>query len=686
MTVEEFKRMIEEGIPQEYLPPPKKRNPDLDHAPDRPLRLSKEEIALALKNALRYIPPQFHEVMAVELARELKNYGHIYMYRYMPEYDIYGRPISWYPAKNIACAAIMQMIMNNLDRRVAQFPEELITYGSNGSVFQNWAQYRLTLKYLSRISEEETLLIYSGHPLGVFPSQRNAPRVVVSNGVVVPKYCTWEDWERGYALGTTQYGQMTAGSYMYIGPQGIVHGTTITVLNAGRLSKIWSETEGLRGKVFVSSGLGGMSGAQAKAATITGCVGIIAEINPHALMKRYEQGWLNEYYTSIDRVLQRAEECKRQKKPVSIGYSGNVVDLWEEIVKRDFEVHLASDQTSLHNPYGGGYYPRGLTLEESRKMIRENPERFKEYVHASLREQVEYINEVCHRGAYFWDYGNSFLYMAGIAGANIFTHDGKYRYPSYVEDIMGPLCFDWGFGPFRWVCCSASQDDLKKTDEIALKVLKEMIKEAPQGIKQQLLDNILWIEQAEKHNLVVGLPARILYAHAEARIQIALEFNRAIREGIISAPIILGRDHHDVSSADSPYRETSNIKDGSNFTADMSIHNVIGDAIRGASWVAIHNGGGVGWGLSMNGGFGLVLDGSSNTDEIIKSMLFFDVYHGITRRAWARNPNALSSLNIAINKYKLKVTLPNIPGEEIINTAMCEAGLLPLNPAVDVKY
>lgn len=669
MNKEEFQRQILEGIPQDTLPPKKEPNPSIDHSPKRKVPLSESEINLAIRNALRYFPLHFHDQLSQEFAQELANYGHIYMYRYMPEYDIYARPIDWYPGKTLESKAIMQMIMNNLDKQVAQFPEELITYGSNGSVFQNWAQYRLTLKYLAELTYEETLLIYSGHPLGIFPSSKNAPRVVISNGIVVPKYCTWEDWERGYALGVTQYGQMTAGSYMYIGPQGIVHGTTITILNAGRLNKIWSPEKGLAGKVFVSSGLGGMSGAQAKAAKITGAIGIIAEINPIPLKKRYSQGWLDEYYSDLDKVLLRAEECRKSKKAISIGYLGNVVDLWEKIVKENFEVDLASDQTSLHNPYAGGYYPQGLSLDKAKEMMVNNPEKFKEYVHKSLRYQVDLINEIVNRGAYFWDYGNSFLYMAGVAGADIYTPDGKFKHPSYVEDIMGPLCFDYGFGPFRWICTSASEEDLDKTDKIAQDVLETLYKEAPSEIKPQLKDNIMWIKQAKQNNLVVGIPARILYAHAEGRIKIALAFNKAIKDGIISAPIIIGRDHHDVSGTDSPYRETANIKDGSNFTADMSIQNVIGDAIRGASWVAIHNGGGVGWGLALNGGFGLVLDGSDISNKKIQEMLFFDVYHGITRRAWAGNPNALSSIKNAIKTYNIKITIPYLASKSTLEKA-----------------
>ncbi len=665
MTLEEFRKDILTGIPEELPPPPGERDPGVSHAPRRRDVLTREEKKLALKNALRYFPERFHEVLAPEFAEELRRYGHIYMYRFRPRYRIYARPLHEYPHRSVQAAAIMLMISNNLDEAVAQHPHELITYGGNGAVFQNWAQYRLTMKYLAEMTDEQTLVLYSGHPLGLFPSHREAPRVVVTNGMVIPNYSSLDDYERFNALGVTQYGQMTAGSFMYIGPQGIVHGTTITVLNAGR--KALGAGDTLRGKVFVTSGLGGMSGAQAKAAVIAGAVGVIAEINPAAIKKRYDQGWLNEMYDDLDTVLRRMEEARRRGEAVSIGYLGNVVDLWEALVARDIHVELGSDQTSLHNPYGGGYYPAGLTFEEANRMMADEPEKFREHVHASLRRQVDAINVMTARGMYFWDYGNAFLLEAGRAGAEIFRDDGTYRYPSYVEDIMGPLFFDYGFGPFRWVCTSGDPEDLRRTDAMAAEVMEEIAREAPQQILHQLKDNIHWIREAWDNRLVVGSQARILYADAEGRMKIARRFNRAVREGTLRAPVVLGRDHHDVSGTDSPFRETANIYDGSRFTADMAVHNVIGDAFRGATWVSLHNGGGVGWGEVINGGFGMVLDGSPEADRRIDQMLFWDVNNGIARRSWARNKEALFAIRREMARTpQLRVTLPNLADDKLI--------------------
>lgn len=659
-----FQEQILEGIPDE-LPEKKDYDTEINHAPKRRLILSKEEKKLAIKNALRYFPEKFHKTLAKEFAEELEKYGRIYMYRFRPDYEIKARNINEYPHKSKQAAAIMFMITNNLDKAVAQHPYELITYGGNGAVFQNWAQYRLTMKYLAEITDEQTLVLYSGHPLGIFPSNENAPRVVITNGIMVPNYSKPDDWEKYNALGVTQYGQMTAGSFMYIGPQGIVHGTTITILNAGR--KKSKKTSDLRGMLFVSSGLGGMSGAQGKAAVITGATAIIAEVNPKAIKIRYEQGWIDEVYTNLDTLIKRALETKKNKKAIALAYHGNVVDLWEKLAEKNIEVELGSDQTSLHNPYEGGYYPVGLSFEESNKMMSENPEMFKKYVHISLKRQVAAINKLSSKGMYFWDYGNAFLLEASRAGADVLKDNGKFKYPSYVENIMGPLYFDYGFGPFRWICTSNNPKDLDITDKIAEEVLEKLYYNSPEEIKQQLFDNILWIKNAKKNNLVVGSQARILYANAEGRIKIALAFNKAIRENIISAPIVLGRDHHDVSGTDSPYRETANIYDGSKFTADMAIHNVIGDAFRGATWVSLHNGGGVGWGEAINGGFGMLIDGSEKSDKRIKEMLFWDVNNGIARRAWAKNKGALFTAKKTMEKEKkLKITLPYDVDDSII--------------------
>ncbi len=668
MTAEEFRKEILTGIP-DTLPPPAERDPSVSHAPRRRDILTPEEKKLALKNALRYFPERFHEVLAPEFASELARYGRIYMYRFRPHYRIYARPIGDYPHRSVQAAAIMLMISNNLDETVAQHPHELITYGGNGAVFQNWAQYRLTMKYLAEMTDEQTLVMYSGHPLGLFPSHREAPRVVVTNGMVIPNYSSQEDYERFNALGVTQYGQMTAGSFMYIGPQGIVHGTTITVLNAGR--KALGTTDTLRGKVFVSSGLGGMSGAQAKAAVIAGAVGVIAEVNPAAAQKRYDQGWLNELYDDLDKVIGRMQEARQRKEAVSIGYVGNIVDLWEALAERGIPVELGSDQTSLHNPYGGGYYPAGLTFEEANRMMADDPDGFKERVHASLRRHVAAVNAMTARGMYFWDYGNAFLLEAGRAGADIFKADGTFRYASYVEDIMGPLFFDYGFGPFRWVCTSSDPEDLKKTDAMAAAVMEEIAAEAPEQIRHQMRDNIHWIREAWNNRLVVGSQARILYADCEGRVKIAKRFNDAVRKGILKAPVVLGRDHHDVSGTDSPFRETANIYDGSRFTADMAVQNVIGDAFRGATWVSLHNGGGVGWGEVINGGFGMVLDGSSEADRRIEQMLFWDVNNGIARRSWARNKEAMFAIRREMARSPLlKVTIPAKADDDLLDSVL----------------
>jgi len=666
MNTEEFKKAIETGIPSE-LPAAKPYDTTINHAPKRKDILTVAEKRLALKNALRYFEPKHHEILAKEFSEELNKYGRIYMYRFRPDYEMFARPIEDYPCKTKQAAAIMLMINNNLNKAVAQHPHELITYGGNGAVFQNWAQYLLTMKYLSEMTEEQTLVMYSGHPMGLFPSHKDAPRVVVTNGMVIPNYSKPDDWERFNALGVSQYGQMTAGSYMYIGPQGIVHGTTITVLNAGRL--ISKKGEDLKGKIFVSSGLGGMSGAQPKAAVISGAIGIVAEINPKVVKLRHEQKWVDEVYDNLAELMTRIAVAKEKKEAVSLAYQGNVVDLWEHFANNEIEIELGSDQTSLHNPWAGGYYPVGLTYEESNILMAENPVLFKQKVHQSLCRQVEAINTLTSKGMYFFDYGNAFLLEASRAGADIMKNDGTFKYQSYVQDIMGPMCFDYGFGPFRWVCTSGKAEDLAKTDKIAVSVLRKIAETAPQEIQGQLNDNILWIEEAGRNNLVVGSQARILYADAEGRIKIAEAFNNAIANGEISAPIVLGRDHHDVSGTDSPYRETSNIYDGSSFTADMAVQNVIGDSFRGATWVSIHNGGGVGWGEVINGGFGMLIDGSKDAERRLKNMLFWDVNNGISRRSWARNKEAIFAIKRAMAENEnLKVTLPNFADEDLINS------------------
>ena len=655
METTEFRDAIATGIP-ENLPDPQPLDPSVNHAPVRKDLLNPNEKKLAVSNALRYFDERFHAVLAPEFAEELRLYGRIYMYRFRPRYPMFARKITDYPHRSAHAAAIMLMIQNNLDPAVAQHPHELITYGGNGAVFQNWAQYLLTMKYLSAMTDTQTLVMYSGHPLGLFPSHREAPRVVVTNGMMIPNYSKPDDWERFNALGVTQYGQMTAGSYMYIGPQGIVHGTTITLLNANRMKS----TEGMGGKVFISSGLGGMSGAQAKAAVIAGAVGVIAEINPKVVAKRHSQGWVDEVFTDLDILFRRIKEASSRKEAVSLAYQGNVVDLWEYLAIKQFRVDMGSDQTSLHNPWAGGYYPAGLSLEESNRMMVSDPQQFREKVRASLIRQVKAINQLASDGMYFWDYGNAFLLEASRAGADVTRNDGSFIYPSYVQDIMGPLFFDYGFGPFRWVCTSGKPQDLETTDRIAEEVLHRLAKEAPEEIAMQMHDNIHWIREAGRNRLVVGSQARILYADCEGRTGIAAAFNDAIREGKISAPIVIGRDHHDVSGTDSPFRETSNIYDGSAFTADMAVHNVIGDGFRGATWVSIHNGGGVGWGEVINGGFGLVLDGTPQADNRLRSMLHWDVNNGIARRAWARNDEAISAIRRAMKKVSaLQITLPN---------------------------
>ncbi len=663
MSNEEFCRELQQGIPAE-LPEMPAYDTTINHAPKRKDILTTEEKRLALRNALRYFPEELHAQLAPEFAQELKTYGRIYMYRYRPSYKMYARPIDEYPHRSEQAAAIMMMIQNNLDPRVAQHPHELITYGGNGAVFQNWAQYRLVMKYLSEMTDEQTLVMYSGHPLGLFPSHQNAPRVVVTNGMVIPNYSKPDDWERDNALGVSQYGQMTAGSYMYIGPQGIVHGTTITVLNAAR--KVGGENI----KLFVTAGLGGMSGAQPKAGNIAGVVSVTAEINPKAARKRYEQGWVDELHERLDELIPAIRKAVSEQRVVSMAYVGNIVDLWERLADEHIHVDLGSDQTSLHNPWAGGYYPVDYTLEESQRMMAEEPERFKEAVRASLRRQVAAINRLTADGMYFFDYGNAFLLESGRAGADIMASDGKrFRYPSYVQDIMGPMFFDYGFGPFRWVCSSGDEKDLAETDRLAAQVLEEMLLTAPEDIKGQLADNLHWIKEAGRNNLVVGSQARILYADAEGRTKIALAFNDAIRRGVISKPVVLGRDHHDVSGTDSPFRETSNIYDGSQFCADMAVQNVIGDSFRGATWVSIHNGGGVGWGEVINGGFGMVIDGSKEADERIKRMLFWDVNNGIARRSWARNKGSMDAIRREMERTpELRVTLPHLVDDSIIDT------------------
>ena len=668
MSLTEFQKSILDGIPA-TLPDNLPYDPEVNHAPRRKDILSREEKILAIKNALRYFPERHHALLAEEFAGELVEYGRIYMHRLRPRYEIKARSINDYPHKSKQAAAIMLMLSNNLDHAVAQHPHELITYGGNGAVFQNWAQYLLTMQYLATMTDEQTLVLYSGHPMGLYPSHKEAPRVIVTNGMVIPNYSTKDHWEKFNALGVSQYGQMTAGSFMYIGPQGIVHGTTITVLNAARMRLRPGETD-LRGKVFVSSGLGGMSGAQPKAAVIAGVIGVVAEINPKAVHTRHSQGWVDEVYTDLDLLMQRIVKAKENKEAVSIAYQGNIVDLWEKFIESGIDPDLGSDQTSLHNPWAGGYYPAGISFEESNRMMADEPERFRREVQATLVRHAEAINKLSSRGMYFFDYGNAFLLEASRAGADILREDGTFVYPSYVQDIMGPLFFDYGFGPYRWVCTSSNADDLAVTDQIAASVLEEIATSAPEEIKNQLLDNIHWIKEAGANKLVVGSQARILYADSEGRIKIALEMNRAIREGRVSAPIVLGRDHHDVSGTDSPYRETSNIYDGSSFTADMAIQNVIGDSFRGATWVSIHNGGGVGWGEVINGGFGMVIDGSEEADRRIKNMLHWDVNNGISRRAWARNSGAIFAIKREMERTpELRVTIPNIADDNLVRKA-----------------
>ena len=660
-----LKEEILQGIPDE-LPELQPYDNSVNHAPRRKDILTPAEKVLAIKNALRYFPAKHHAVLAKEFAEELKRYGRIYMYRFRPTYEMYARPVSEYPARSRQAAGIMAMIQNNLDPRVAQHPHELIIYGGNGAIFQNWAQYRLVMQYLATMTDEQTLVMYSGHPLGLFPSHKDAPRVIVTNGMVIPNYSKPDDWERFNALGVSQYGQMTAGSYMYIGPQGIVHGTTITVMNAAR-----KQGGSPAGKLFVTAGLGGMSGAQPKAGNIAGVVSVTAEINPLAARKRYDQGWVDELHDNLDELIPRIREAVKAAKPVSLAYVGNVVDLWERLAEEDMHVDLGSDQTSLHNPWAGGYYPVGYTFEESKRMMAEEPARFKEAVQASLRRHVAAINKLAAKGMYFFDYGNAFLLESSRAGADVLRPDGSFRYPSYVQDIMGPLYFDYGFGPFRWVCLSEDPADLEMTDKLAVEVLGRIAAEAPAEIAGQMRDNIHWIEEAGRNRLVVGSQARILYADCQGRTEIALAFNQAIRDGRLKGPVVLGRDHHDVSGTDSPFRETSNIYDGSRFTADMAIQNVIGDGFRGATWVSIHNGGGVGWGEVINGGFGMVIDGSDDSARHIKEMLFWDVNNGIARRSWARNAGARFAAEREMARTpELRITLPNEADEELIKSVL----------------
>ena len=661
MSTDEFRNIILQGIPDE-LPPLKPYDVSINHAPKRKDVLSPKEKILALKNALRYFPEKHHAVLAKEFAEELKKYGRIYMYRFRPDYSIYARPVHEFPFRSLKAGAIMHMLSNNLDYAVAQHPHELITYGGNGSVFQNWAQYLLTMQYLATMTDEQTLVLYSGHPFGLFPSSANAPRVVITNGMMIPNYSKPDDWEKFNALGVTQYGQMTAGSFMYIGPQGIVHGTTITVMNAAR--KV-AKSDHI--PLFVTAGLGGMSGAQPKAGKISGLISVVAEINPKATRKRHEQGWVDEVEDNLDRLIQRIKTAQQNREPVSIAYQGNIVDLWEKLDRENIKVDIGSDQTSLHNPWAGGYYPVGFSLEESNEMMSSAPNEFKNAVKASLIRQTNAINSLAAKGMYFFDYGNAFLLEASRAGADILQADGSFKYKSYVQDILGPMCFDYGFGPFRWVCTSGEATDLLTTDKIALAVMEEVKSYAPQEIQLQLEDNITWIKDAMKNNLVVGSQARILYADSEVRIKIAEEINRAIREKRINSPVVLGRDHHDVSGTDSPYRETSNIYDGSAFTADMAVQNFVGDAFRGATWVSLHNGGGVGWGEVINGGFGLVLDGSDDADKNLRSMLFWDVNNGIARRSWARNKEAIFAIKREMERTpQLIVTLPNMVNNQYL--------------------
>lgn len=660
----DFKAAILAGIPAN-LPSHPAYDINVNHAPKRKDCLSAAEKKLAIRNALRYFKPEHHRILAPEFALELQQYGRIYMYRFRPTYAMHARPITEYPSQSRQAAAIMLMIQNNLDPRVAQHPHELITYGGNGAVFQNWAQYLLTMQYLATMTDEQTLVLYSGHPLGLFPSSVDSPRAVITNGLMVPNYSKPDDWERFNALGVTQYGQMTAGSFMYIGPQGIVHGTTITLLNAGRI--IAPKHPSLAGKVFVSAGLGGMSGAQAKAAVIAGAIAVIAEINPLAVAKRHNQNWVDEVYADLELLLQRLTEARSRKEAVSLAYQGNVVDLWEMLAAKQIPIDLGSDQTSLHNPYAGGYYPVDLTFTESQHLMTENPAQFQQAVQQSLIRQTAAINQLTAAGMYFFDYGNAFLLEASRAGADILKDNGQFKYPSYVQDIMGPICFDYGFGPFRWVCTSGLAEDLALTDQLAITTLETLAQTAPAEIQQQLADNIRWIKAAGENQLVVGSQARILYADANGRIQIAKAFNAAIQAGDLRGPVVLGRDHHDVSGTDSPYRETSNIYDGSQFTADMAVQNVIGDACRGASWVSLHNGGGVGWGEVINGGFGLVLDGSAAAEQRIESMLFWDVNNGLARRSWARNTGAMFAIQQAMaQEPRLKVTLPHRVADDLL--------------------
>lgn len=660
-----FQEEILQGIPLE-IPQKKQFDSEINHAPKRKEILSKEEKKLAIQNALRYFPESQHEELAKDFMEELNAYGRIYMYRYRPENKIFSRSINEYPGKSLQAKAIMLMIQNNLDYAVAQHPHELITYGGNGAVFQNWIQYRLTMKYLAEMTDEQTLVMYSGHPMGLFPSHKNAPRVVVTNGMMIPNYSKPDDWEKFNALGVTQYGQMTAGSYMYIGPQGIVHGTTITVLNAVR--RIAKNRDDIKGKLFVTAGLGGMSGAQPKAGNIAGVISVTAEVNPKAAHTRHNQGWVDEIITDLNKLSERVKRAKDSKETVSIAYLGNIVEVWEKFEEDQIFVDLGSDQTSLHNPWAGGYYPVGLSFDEANEMMSNEPEKFKSFVQESLRRHANAVNNHTVKGTYFFDYGNAFLLEASRAGAEVMANNGiDFKYPSYIQDILGPMCFDFGFGPFRWVCASGNPEDLKKTDEIACKVLEEMMQHSPEEIKQQMADNIQWIKGAQQNKLVVGSQARILYADAEGRMKIAEAFNKAIAHGEIG-PVVLGRDHHDVSGTDSPYRETSNIYDGSRFTADMAIQNVIGDGFRGATWVSIHNGGGVGWGEVINGGFGMLLDGSADADRNLKMMLHWDVNNGIARRNWARNENAIFAIKRAMeNEPLLKVTIPNLVNENILN-------------------
>lgn len=660
----EFKLQIMDGIPAE-LPSIKPFDITINHAPKRKDILNKEEKKLAIRNALRYFDKKHHAILSKEFAMELKEYGRIYMYRFRPDYKIHARPIHEYPHQSKQAAAIMLMLQNNLDYAVAQHPHELITYGGNGSVFQNWAQYLLTMKYLSEMTDEQTLAMYSGHPMGLFPSHKDAPRVVITNGMMIPNYSKPDDWEKFNALGVTQFGQMTAGSFMYIGPQGIVHGTTITVMNAAR--KISKSEEDRKGKLFVTCGLGGMSGAQPKAGKISGLVSVVAEINPKAVKTRHSQAWVDEVFEDLPALLKRINRAQAEKEAISLAYQGNIVDLWEFLLKENVKVDIGTDQTSLHNPWAGGYYPAGLTFDESNVLMATDPDRFKKEVQQTLLRHANAINTMAGKGMYFFDYGNAFLLEASRAGADIVNADGTFKFKSYVQDILGPMCFDYGFGPFRWVCSSCDPNDLATTDKLALHVLEEMYKTAPDEIKQQLTDNILWIKDAMQNNLVVGSQSRILYADSEARVKIAEAFNDAIKSGELSAPVILGRDHHDVSGTDSPYRETSNIYDGSSFTADMAVQNFVGDGFRGATWISLHNGGGVGWGEVINGGFGMVLDGTADSDRRLKSMLFWDVNNGIARRSWARNEEALFAIKREMQRTpELKITIPNMVDDDLL--------------------